>query len=169
MRWCGYCTSCKSWSSLGFAMYGFLSAHSSSFHVWSAVCQASASLNKRGLFQQGSDLSALRQLLDPPAHWWCSAAVAPHRPLTQNHLLRLPAPAGCPWSCSVCTTVNRTWTKGLPLGLGKSRWSAWSRESRMSRSCDQQLRARLGCTSCRTPSWCKQQYPAQTECKIACI
>ena len=50
------------------------------------------------------------------------------------------------------------WREALPPDPCKSRWSAWFREWRMSRSCGRQHNAKWGCISCQTPSWYRQRY-----------
>jgi len=62
----------------------------------------------------------------------------------------------------VSVRLNRTWRAGSRPGRGRSIWSAWSRGSHRNRSYVQQHNARWGCTSCQTPSWCKQQCPTKT-------
>jgi len=60
-------------------------------------------------------------------------------------------------SCTLATNqalvgISLTWRAELQLGQGKSRWNAWFREWHRIRSYGRQYNARLGCTSCRTPS-----------------
>jgi len=57
--------------------------------------------------------------------------------------------------------VTPIWKVALQLVPNKNRWSVLFHVSRSSQNSAQQSRARLGCASCRIPSWCKPQRPSQ--------
>lgn len=48
-------------------------------------------------------------------------------------------------------SFSQTWRAEWPPGPGRSRWNAWSRESRSCRSFSRRCSARSGCTSCQIP------------------
>lgn len=68
----------------------------------------------------------------------------------------------CRW-CAARRELNRSWTAGWRPGRDRNKWSGESRAWRMSRSCGRRCNARSGCTSCRTPSWCRQRCPANAQ------
>ncbi len=55
--------------------------------------------------------------------------------------------------------VNRIWKVELLFIPCRNRWNSLSRGSHRIRNFFPRCSARWGCTSCRIPSWWKQQYP----------
>lgn len=58
-------------------------------------------------------------------------------------------------------SLSLIWRAGWPPDPGRSKWNAWSRESRSCQSSFPRCNARWGCTFCRIPSWYMRRCPSR--------
>lgn len=157
------------------ARYGALKANQSSSETFANICLAMQQNVCFGewnweLSSLASNLAALHMLSSP----WKWMFITLHPPRGRGILFSL-GPIHLLLKCTSNMVknpgidmgggegggflFNHSWREEWLLVPGRSRWSAWSRESHSCQSYDQQYNAMWGYISCQTPFWYRLQYP----------